>query len=117
MYRLLLPLSITLILINCENFSNTNKCIVSNPQELQNAIQRAEAGGEIVLSNGIWDNVQIHFYGTGTEDKPIKLRAESPGRVSIEGQSCLKIGGEHLVSDGLYFKNGYTPNNTVIAFV
>ncbi|MEE4310393.1 MAG: chondroitinase-B domain-containing protein [candidate division KSB1 bacterium] len=116
MYRFLVPCGIAILLMNCGNFSNTNKSIVSNPQELQNAIQKAEAGDEIVLSNGIWENVQIHFYGTGTEDKPIKLRAESPGQVSIEGQSCLKIGGEYLVIDGLYFKNGYTPNNTVIDF-
>lgn len=89
---------------------------VNNENELKNAIKEALPGDEIVLANGIWKNVQIKFYGNGTRESPIVLRAETSGKVSLEGISDLKIGGSYLVVKGLYFKNGYTPSKTVIDF-
>ncbi len=116
MYKGIILFGIVFFLGVWSNSSSATERIVSNPQELRNSIRTAQPGDEIVLANGVWKDIQIHFYGKGTEDKPIILRAKTPGKVSIEGQSCLKIGGEYLIVDGLYFKNGYTPNNTVIDF-
>lgn len=89
---------------------------VNNEEELKTAIKYAIAGDEIILSNGVWKDIQINFYGKGTKEAPIVLRAETSGKVFIEGVSTLKIGGTFLVVNGLYFKNGYTPSNTVIDF-
>ncbi len=116
MFKILSLLSAAIILSASNGFSFTKTVVVNDHQELENAIQTARAGDEIVLANGVWQDVKILFYGKGTEDKPIKLRAETPGKVSIEGESCLKIGGEYLVVEGLYFKNGYTPDDAVIEF-
>lgn len=93
-----------------------NTIRVNNQEELQSAIKNVRAGDEIVLANGIWKDIQIKFYGKGTKEAPIVLRAETAGKVTIEGVSNLKIGGTYLEVRGLYFKNGYTPSNTVIDF-
>lgn len=113
--NLLSVLSIVILFISCQTMhSNTIK--VTNIEELNAAIKNAKAGDEIVLANGVWKDVQIKFYGKGTKDKPIVLRAENAGKVFIEGISDLKIGGAYLEIRDLYFKNGYTPSNSVIDF-
>ncbi|MBW1654259.1 chondroitinase-B domain-containing protein [Flavobacterium quisquiliarum] len=89
---------------------------VKNEAELKTAISNAKPGDEIILSNGTWKNIQIKFDSKGTKDNPITLRAETSGKVSIEGVSDLKIGGSYLVIRGLYFRNGYTPSKSVIDF-
>ncbi|GIZ07833.1 chondroitinase-B domain-containing protein [Flavobacterium sp. UMI-01] len=94
-----------------------NKSIkVTNQQELNEALKTVQAGDEIILANGVWNDVRIQFKGKGTSNAPIVLRAETPGKVFIEGVSDLKIGGTYLEVSGLYFRNGYTPSNTVIDF-
>ncbi|GAB5551966.1 MAG: hypothetical protein Sapg2KO_15570 [Saprospiraceae bacterium] len=90
--------------------------LVNNAEELKAAIANAQAGDEIVMSNGIWEDVEIRFKGQGTEDKPITLRAETSGEVLIQGKSDLKLGGEYLIVKGLHFTNGFSPSNAVIEF-
>lgn len=85
--------------------------------ELNQAIRKVEAGDEIVLANGIWKDVAINFYGLGSEEKPITLRAETPGSVFIEGTSYLHLGGEHLIVDGLFFRNGHSPKSAIIRYM
>ena len=93
-----------------------NPVKVNNLDELNSAIKNAVPGTEIILANGIWKNIRIKFFGNGTKESPIVLRAETLGKVSIEGESDLKIGGKYLEVRGLYFKNGFTPSKTVIDF-
>lgn len=89
---------------------------VTTSNELKVAIKQAVAGDEIVLSNGIWKDIQIEFFGKGTVEAPIVLRAETAGKVTIEGVSNLKMGGTFLLVKDLYFTNGYTPSEAVIDF-
>ncbi len=119
MYRNLLFLSFFFLLTACQNKTSTSSFTgkkVSNAAELKEAIAKAKAGDDIILSNGIWKDVQINFFGKGSEAKPISLRAETPGEVFMEGQSCLQLSGEYLQVEGLYFRNGYTPSRAVIEF-
>ena len=89
---------------------------VSDTDSLQQAILRAQPGDEIIMKNGVWSNVKIQFSAQGTAEKPITLRAETAGMVTLEGRSDLKLAGEYLIVQGLYFRNGSTPSNTVIQF-
>lgn len=109
-------LNVLFFLFSCVEQSNHKTIKVTNQEELNNAIEIAEPGAEIVLANGVWKDVEIVFTGEGTKDNPIKLKAETEGEVFIEGVSNLQIGGEYLEISGLYFRNGYTPSNNVIAF-
>ncbi|MDO6597988.1 chondroitinase-B domain-containing protein [Oceanihabitans sp. 2_MG-2023] len=104
---------ITLFLFACNSDLKTKKNLVTDFNTLEKAINSAIAGDEIVLKNGVWKNAAIHFYGNGTKEKPITLRAETPGKVILEGQSFLHLGGQHLIVDGLYFKNGYAPESII----
>lgn len=116
MKHILLLITIFSALISCQQIENNTEILVSNADELGEAISNAEPGTEIIMANGAWDDIQIRFIGNGTADQPITLRAETPGEVIIQGQSDLKLGGEHLVVDGLYFTNGASPSPSVIQF-
>lgn len=112
----LILLCIVILSISCKDNSIKNNHYVNDIHELNSAIKNAVAGDEIVLANGVWNNAEINFYGHGTGKKPITLRAETSGKVFVEGKSFLHLGGEHLVVDGLYFKNGYSPKSAVIQY-
>ena len=116
MKNTLLALFVIVILISCETRKTTAEILVSNVDELNKAISDAKPGTEIVMANGIWEDIQIRFVAKGTEERPTTLRAETPGEVIIQGQSDLKLGGEYLVVDGLYFKNGSSSSRSVIQF-
>lgn len=117
MKLLLTLLSISFLLTGCQpSDSDTNPSLSSNADELSEAIAQAQPGDEIVMANGIWKDVEIRFTGSGTEAKPITLRAETSGQVFIEGTSDLKLAGEHLVVEGLHFRNGASPSSAVIEF-
>lgn len=116
MKKIITFLLLTIVLVSCGNTEISNNIKVNSIEELQNAIKDSKAGDNIVLADGIYKDVEIEFYGKGTSNKPITLKAETQGKVSIEGISNLKIGGDYLVVEGLHFKNGYTPSENVIQF-
>ncbi|TVZ57312.1 poly(beta-D-mannuronate) lyase [Lutibacter sp. Hel_I_33_5] len=96
--------------------SQIEEILVSNIDELNQSIKDAEPGDNIVLKNGVWKDVKIKFTGKGTKGNPIKLKAETPGEVFIEGVSNLEISGDYLEVSGLFFRNGYAPTQNVISF-
>lgn len=116
MKRTVLISSLLILFITCKLAAQTNSIKVTNINELNDAIKNCKAGNVIVMANGVWNNVEIAFYGNGTKENPITLTAENQGKVTIEGASNLKIGGNYLEVSGLYFKNGHTPSENVIQF-
>lgn len=112
-----LVLTMLFLLASCKKNIGNNGIYVENATELKNAIEQSKPGDNIILSNGIWKNTGITFYGYGTKDKPISISAETPGKVFLEGNSYLHLGGEHLHVSGLYFRNGYSPNSSIIRFM
>ena len=112
-------LVLALLLVSCGEKTKTtlaSATTVSNIADLNDAIKDAKPGDNIVLANGTYTDFEIKFRGKGTKDNPITLKAETNGKVSIEGQSYLKFGGEYLVVEGLHFKNGFSPSSAVIDF-
>ncbi len=89
---------------------------VSTSGELNQKIKNAVPGDCIIMADGVWKDIQIQFKAKGTEKKHITLKAETPGKVWIEGISNLSISGEYLDVNGLVFTNGHTPTKTVILF-
>ncbi len=109
-------LALLIVIVNCSPGNDNTSVTVSNTEELNKAISNAQPGTDIVMANGPWSDAQIRFVAYGTKDRPVTLRAETPGKVILKGHSDLKLGGEHLVVDGLYFKNGSSPSQSVIQF-
>ena len=115
MKNLLLIFSLFLSLISC-NQKVTNEISVSDKSELIEATKNAKAGDIIVIKNGTYKDIEIVFKGDGTEKEPIILKAETAGKVFIEGVSSLEISGNYLQVSGLFFRKGHSPKKDLIAF-
>lgn len=115
MYKHIIIASLLLLFVSC-NKDSVNKVVVTTNEELYSATKSASAGDEIVLKNGVWKDVLIAIEAKGTKEKPIVLKAETAGQVFIEGTSNLKIGGDYIEVNGLFFRNGHSPTKNVIAF-
>lgn len=116
MKNIFLVITTVLLLFSCSKNSNYKDVFVKDITELNVAIAKANPGDEIVMANGDWNDVQIRFIGNGKEKQLITLKAETAGKVIISGKSDLKLGGEYLVVNGLYFTNGSSPSESVIEF-
>lgn len=90
--------------------------LVKNVKEFNTAVKNAQPGDTIRLANGVWKDAELLFEGEGTEQKPIVLMAQEPGKVTLEGLSNLRLAGKYLVVSGLVFKNGYSPTSELISF-
>ncbi|WP_405383083.1 chondroitinase-B domain-containing protein [Maribacter sp. LLG6340-A2] len=109
-------LGAVMLLFSCAKNVDSSGIYVKDIAELNTAISNAKAGDEIIMANGEWSNVRIKLSGQGTAKQPITLKAETPGKVIVKGKSDLKLGGEYLIVNGLYFKDGFSPSQSVIEF-
>ena len=96
--------------------NNANTIIVKNIDQLNEANKKVLPGDTIVLQNGEWKNVTIKLNCNGSENDPIVFKAQTAGKVLITGNSKLKIAGNFIVVDGLYFTNGHAGDDAVISF-
>ena len=90
--------------------------IAGDVSDLNELLQSSNPGDTILLKNGTWRDAELEISANGEENSPIVIMAQERGKVFIEGESFLKIGGNFIVVDGLVFRNGYTPSNSVIQF-
>src|SRR5699024_3049881 len=98
-------------LAHADDDGGRRRRLVATPAELESAITSARPGDVIMMRNGTWRDVAIRFRADGTADLPITLRAQTPGKVIVSGTSYLQIVGDHLVVDGLTFRDGAAPPN------
>lgn len=76
-------------------------------KELRKSVLNAQPGDTLILQNGTYTNEKLIFHATGTTEKPILIKAETAGKVFIEGNSTLRIGGEFVELHGFVFRNGF----------
>lgn len=109
--------SLFLLLLTLVSFSQLSRAaLVENIEQFNKAAASVSPGDEIVLANGTWNDVEFVLKGKGQADNPITLKAQTPGKVIITGQSNLAFSGEYIVISGLVFKDGSTPTGEVISF-
>lgn len=96
--------------------AQTRNTKVHSAEEITFVMQNAQPGDTVIMANGEWKDQHIEFECMGTRDNPITLRAETPGEVILTGSSTLRIAGEHLIVDGLYFKEGTPEEGAVVEF-
>lgn len=89
---------------------------VSSATELLKQVRAAKPGDEVLIANGVYRDAQLVIDAQGTAQKPIRIAAQTPGRVVLSGASNLRIGGRHLVIAGLVFRDGAAPTKEVISF-
>ena len=66
-------------------------------------------GDAVVLAEGEWRDQSLVFRARGSAEKPITLRAATPGKVVLAGKSTLAIDGEWLVVSGVIVRDGDGP--------
>jgi len=119
--RINLPKTATYAVLVClafgarENARSAN-VLVSTVAQITASLTTNVPGDTITLTNKIWTDADILFKKNGTSANPITLRAQTPGRVILSGDSRLRIAGNWLVVDGLRFQNGFYTNSDVIQF-
>jgi poly(beta-D-mannuronate) lyase len=79
---------------------------VASAAEIARIAAAATPGDVVVMADGAWTDQKIAFSAKGTPDRPITLRAQTPGKVILSNNSSLIIDGEHLIVSGLLFKEG-----------
>lgn len=93
-----------------------NEFTVNNTIELLAAVKKATAGTTVILTNGTYKDAGIVLKNSGTIEQPILIKAANPGSVFLTGNSFIKIGGDYITINGLYFKDGYTQEDAVIMY-
>lgn len=108
-----LPLLVALLLAGqCP----ANEFLVADVATFDDAMKAAVAGDTIVLQNGEWKDVDLRVRGQGTAEKPITVRAAEPGTVKLTGNSRIRIAGEYLVVEGLWFHNCFPDKSDIVSF-
>jgi len=79
---------------------------VASAVDIAKAAAIAKPGDVLVMRDGVWRDQPIVLRGKGTVDRPITLRATSPGKVILTGKSSVVMDGEHLVVNGIFLKDG-----------
>jgi len=78
---------------------------VADPATLVAIAKDAKPGDHLLLAEGEWRDVKVLFRAEGTEAEPITIKAAKPGKSIFTGTSTLNIAGQHLVIEGLLFKD------------
>jgi len=89
---------------------------VGDPTAFEQAVRIARAGDTVELADGQWRDARLVLQGRGQAGKPIRLVAQTPGKVVLTGQSDLRLAGEYLEVSGLVFRDGWAPGNEVVSF-
>ncbi|MFL5810414.1 MAG: polysaccharide lyase 6 family protein, partial [Flavisolibacter sp.] len=104
-----------LLILSCLFFSFT--CFAQTSiADAMNALKKAKPGDTIIIANGTYRDVEISFVGKGNAEKPIVVKAQTPGSVIISGTSVLRLAGTGVEVNGLYFTNGYAPKGAAIEY-
>ncbi len=80
---------------------------VQNEQQFIEALQTAKPGTTIQVADGDYSfDAQIEIHLTGTEDKPITIRAENRGKARIVGEQAFDlVGCSYVTIEGFTFNN------------
>ncbi len=86
---------------------------VSSAADIQAAAAKTKPGDVVIMENKNWINAAIVFKVNGTSESPVTLKAETPGKLILSGNSTLVVSGNNIIIKGLYFKSG-TPNTSEV---
>lgn len=80
--------------------------LVATQAELNSAIVTAKPGDIIVMKDGVWTDIVLDFKSSASSTESITLRAQTPGKVVLNGGSKLIFSKPNLIVEGLLFKKG-----------
>jgi poly(beta-D-mannuronate) lyase len=86
---------------------------VASAADITRLSDKLKPGDALVMADGTWTNQAVVFQGRGTAKQPITLRAATPGKVVLVGQSAVTVDGGHLVVSGLWLKDAQSTGDGV----
>jgi poly(beta-D-mannuronate) lyase len=86
---------------------------ITNAAQFAAITDKLRPGDVVVMADGEWKKESRTFSARGTAEKPITLRAETPGKVMLLDGSTLVIAGEHVVVSGLSFGPGESDRSAI----
>lgn len=98
------------------NTSYSQRIPVKDTQELKPALAKAKPGDTVVLANGTWKDVPLIITAQGTAEKSIVIMAETPGGVTLTGNSFIRFGSDYVTVSGFHFTDGYTEKGVIVEF-
>lgn len=96
--------------------AQSREWLVHSQAEYGAAMRQVAPGDAILLADGEWRDFQVRLTGQGRREAPIRLTAQTLGRVVLTGTSNLKLSGRYLEVSGLVFRDGHSPEDEVVAF-
>src|SRR4051794_34303475 len=65
----------------------------ASADEIARVAPQLKPGDSLVLKDGDWTDQVIDFAAKGEQDKPITVRAQTPGKVVFTGRSSITVNG------------------------
>src|SRR4051812_20270387 len=109
------PLAVTVLAVLCLGCAATaDQQSVRSPAELKRATGSAKPGDEIVIADGQYADQKVEINATGTAERPVVVRAQTPGRVVLTGKSTLTIDGQYVTVSGILMKAGGADDDAIV---
>lgn len=116
MNRFLKQIAYIAIVVLSLNSCSTGSREAGNLEAFHALLSGAMPGDTLTLRNGIWEDAHLLVNNSGSENKALVIRAETPGKVVFSGNSSLTIAGDYVEVHGILFKNGNNGDKPVITF-
>lgn len=75
-------------------------------EEVYTAVEEIMPGTVLALADGVYKDIKLIIKRSGEAGKPIRIKAANPGRVFFTGDAKVEMWGEHLILEGIFFKDG-----------
>ena len=77
---------------------------IESVEQFNAAVKKSKPGDVLVWKDGEYKDVALKLAAIGTEEAPITVKAQTPGKVVFTGLSSLKLQGSYLAAEGFAFK-------------
>lgn len=80
--------------------------VVASAEDLYRAVEKAKPGEMVRIADGTYKDIKLIVNNSGKPGLPVTIKAENPGNVFFTGDAKVEMRGEHLVLEGIWFKDG-----------
>lgn len=77
---------------------------------------KLKPGDDVILKDGTYNIGDVDFFANGMSGDTITLKAENPGKAVISGPLKMRVYGNYLKLDGLYFHKAWASGFSMIEF-
>jgi len=87
---------------------------IASDTNVKQLCSKVKAGDSLILENGVWKDIELEFASLdGTEESPVLIVAETPGKVVFTGKTSFRVSGQHVIVSGLAFRDCFDVNHVL----